>query len=198
MIKLPESDTHFRKFQESGSYQRGALFCALSYVRRYNVAVDVGAHVGFISRDLAPHFKRVYAFEPVLENYRCLAENVPANVVTLNYALADHDYDGCMSSPYLANSGAWQLDGVSAVGPNSVRVRTLDQFDLPICNFLKIDAQGSDYDVLMGAQNTLAAHRPVVLVEMMVDGKVDERIPKALKDYQLVAAIGKDGVWVRK
>ena len=61
-----------------------------------------------------------------------------------------------------------------------VQTRTLDSFDLAECQFIKIDVEGHELEVLNGAKETLARCRPTVLVESSVNsdpaGKPNEVI----------------------
>lgn len=50
-------------------------------------------------------------------------------------------------------------------GAARVRVSTLDAFELPACDFLKIDVEGFEASVVNGAERTIRAHRPVIYTE---------------------------------
>src|SRR5262245_53043870 len=69
---LPEYDTYFRsRLTMSDAAMYGALHCCTSH----RVAVDAGAHVGTWTLPLCGMFKRVWAFEPSLDNFECLLKN---------------------------------------------------------------------------------------------------------------------------
>ena len=57
---------------------------ALSHTKGRRVALDIGAHVGLISRILAMDFERVEAFEPLPDHRECFAQNVTAENVVLH------------------------------------------------------------------------------------------------------------------
>lgn len=171
-MRLPDYDTHFEPYVRKGYYQRSGLFHTMAYVRRWGTAIDVGAHVGFLSKDVAHFFGRVYSFEPQPDNFRCLIENTPANVLPVNSALGDKVGRIGIHSPQLDNSGAWELcEG------DDVEITTLDSFQFPEVGLIKIDVQGYEFAVLRGAVETLRHFRPAMLVEFP---KSD--VAKLLKD----------------
>ena len=45
-------------------------------------------------------------------------------------------------------------------------IRRLDDFALPACAFIKIDAEGFEPDVIRGATDTLARCKPTLFVEL--------------------------------
>lgn len=159
---LPREDTHFKHAVEDGFYhQRRALCLGLANTENFRVAVDVGAHVGFMTRDLAHMFKHVYAFEPQPVNYDCLIQNVPDNVTTYETALGKDIKKAGMYQPKFSNSGAWEL-----VDGDAVPVYPMDSFGLQDVDFIKIDVQGYEMEVLQGAVSTLQQYKPTVMLEV--------------------------------
>jgi len=160
MMRLPDYDTHFEKYVKKGYYQRPGLFLAMSLVKRWGTAVDVGGHVGFLACDMAHFFEKVYSFEPQSDNFLCLLQNTPDNVLPENCALGDRPMRVGIHSPEPTNSGAWELcDG------NEVMMRTLDSFEFEEVGLIKIDVQGFEWQVLKGAVETLKQWKPALLVE---------------------------------
>lgn len=190
-MHLPKNDKHFISSAMSGYYQRHTTLLAMAYVKNWHTAVDVGGHVGFVSRDLAKFFDVVHTFEPVPENVACLIKNVPDNVCPHGVALGDVPGRTSLENPSISNSGAWTMTEGDAV-----KVKTLDGYRLEDVGLIKIDTQGAEYKVLKGAVETIKRCKPVILVECM--GK-DEN-PEAINllgelGATLMATIREDGVW---
>ncbi len=142
------------------------------------VVIDVGANIGVHSCALAPFAQVVIAIEPFLCNYNILCANIALsgqhNVFAMN-AIAGAVNAMCrlpvLDTMQKLNYGALnaleyskkQHPGFSA----EVRQLTIDQ----ICSsykrvdFIKIDVEGGELDVLSGARETLQAHKPALLVE---------------------------------
>ena len=151
-------------------------------------AVDVGANVGFFSVLLARHLRggRVLAIEPspaVGPRLRAnLARNgVAGRVAVFEGAVSDRagrvdlsgiegkEEYGTIGQP--AHPGMWgdAADRGAVVRPVPVEARTLDalveEHGLSP-GFVKLDVEGAEHLVVGGAEQTLRAHRPVVLSEL--------------------------------
>jgi FkbM family methyltransferase len=180
---LPDGETHLqtwmnlmqqRRLGRLG-YQLHKYEKALAFVPpdRRRVAVDVGAHVGLWSYFLAHDFGAVHAFEPKKEHRECWTINMLGlrGIAQLHEcALGDDDETWISLHTSPASSGDTYVAPKVVHDPEekihgSIRMRTLDSFQLPAVDFLKIDCEGFELFVLMGAVETLKAFRPVVIVE---------------------------------
>ncbi|MBL0159175.1 MAG: FkbM family methyltransferase [Bryobacterales bacterium] len=153
---------------------------------RHGVAIDAGAHIGFMTVAMAARFSRVLSFEPNSFNYQLLSANVAlngcGNVTCIQEALFSHETQiSLAANPQqeipmpLSAEGAFDGLGASNLGAYSfvengsglsrVRARALDSFQLADVGLIKIDVQGADGEVLAGARDTLARCRPVVVFE---------------------------------
>lgn len=170
-IFLPDYETHLLPYLDSaptvdgkGTYQLHKLKLALGYVKQRRLAVDAGAHVGLFSRILAMEFERVEAFEPVPAHRECFMCNITANNVTL-HAFALGAIKGQVSLTIAqGNSGSTHIATMGG-GEVTADMATLDSFGFTDLDFLKIDCEGYEENVLKGAIATLKRCRPVVLVE---------------------------------
>lgn len=168
-IWLPDDDTHFRDLLPTsplvdgkGTYQLTKIRMALRFVTNWRRAIDIGAHVGLISRILAKDFEIVEAFEPVPDHARCFAENVEAENVTL-YQCALGAAEGRLAiTRCVGNSGNSR---VAPDGDISVSVQTLDSFEFEHVGFLKLDVEGYEREALLGSVDTLARCKPTIIVE---------------------------------
>jgi FkbM family methyltransferase len=152
-----------------------------------DTAIDVGANVGYFTAVMAQVVGpagRVLSFEPVPEIRDSLtwavALNAFENVKVLDCALGSHEGESEMSvDPRVAGSSSL----VSAPLPPSippspeayrvgVKVRTLDgllasgDVDAPNVKLIKVDAEGSELDVLQGAMRLIEAARPHLVFEL--------------------------------
>jgi FkbM family methyltransferase len=172
---FPDGETQMlEEVERTGSWQLGRLHAALRHLdpHRRRTALDVGAHVGTWARELARHFQRVVAFEPVPETYECLCGNVTARegcrVELHNLAVADRTatwafFPDDRWGP--GNTGGTFL--LPEGGGEEIPIRSvlLDSMDFTGLDFVKIDVEGMEAQVLEGGARTLARHRPLIVWE---------------------------------
>jgi FkbM family methyltransferase len=157
-----------------------AAFAVIAGLARDAVCVDIGCHKGkFLDamRRAAPD-GRFFAFEPVPYLYDLLKGKYRSDerVRVFNYALSSED---CAAS-FFVDERDMGLSGLSErrerLGDDPVtrveaRVRRLDGVlgDVRV-DFIKIDAEGAEFDALQGAAAILERSRPRVLFEFGLGG----------------------------
>jgi FkbM family methyltransferase len=151
-----------------------------SLLRPGMTVYDVGANVGFlalIAARLVDKHGRVICFEPFAANATLLTHNVASNgfdhVLIRREALGAEDGESRFVVADVPTLG--KLASVSGSMPDShgevlVTVRRLDGLiendGLPKPDFIKIDVEGAEGDVLAGAAKTLRSARPLLLIEL--------------------------------
>lgn len=166
-IWLPAHETHLvdwmRKMGQVRdgvlTYQQDKRDLALSYVKNWRTAVDVGGHCGLWSMWLAKRFHNLHAFEPVALHRQCFALNVVGPVTLHCCALGDRDGSISMHTSEGSSGDSW-IDGAG-----DIPLRRLDDLELQDVDFMKLDCEGGELPALRGAEETLKRCRPVVIVE---------------------------------
>jgi FkbM family methyltransferase len=112
----------------------------------------------------------VIAFEPQRIIFQMLCGNVAINAIenVVAHNMAVGRRAGSITVPPVnyaqaGNFGAVSV-GTAAIG-ESVSLVTIDSLDLNRCDFMKIDVEGMEKDVLEGAGDTLRRFRPRLYVE---------------------------------
>lgn len=134
--------------------------------------IDVGAHRGEMLADfvrLAPRGRHI-AYEPLPELHSELARRFP-QVDVRRAALSDRsgeaEFVHVLTRPGWSGFRERPYPGQEDLERIAVRVERLDD-SLPAGyspSFIKIDVEGAEREVLAGAAETIAAHRPLVAFE---------------------------------
>jgi hypothetical protein len=161
-------DLKFRDLIKSGTpscvfteLQRDDYGLEQIYLSKDDVVIDIGANIGMFSIYVKKKFNcKVIAFEPVPLNFEHFKKNIELNGLSLNdfeiYNTAITSTDNQIikigTPPY--NSGGssifYQCDIIS-----ECKTETLHKYINEKCAYLKIDTEGSEYDIIPSIINYL-------------------------------------------
>ena len=179
-IVYPEFVSMF--IYRDGYYEEGLTNMILRYLKPAMTFCDVGAHFGFFSllaSAIVGGKGRVYSFEPTPETYSVLLKNTKekTNIITNNIALFSsktilpfNNY-GLRYSAYNSFSQARLDDNIlKKVVPQRITVNTITLDEYTENNnikldFVKIDAESAEYEILKGMKKILSKRRPIVTIE---------------------------------
>ena len=172
ILRHPNS-TSFDIMKNGLSEQSLIDWCIQEFKNPDKLFVDVGAHVGMYALSLAPHFKQVHAFECQRETYYQLCGGVALNAVWNVYphhvALGDVTKSDVPIYIISEDGGGTSIHTNSSIPHFESQVtdmKLLDSFKLENVGFIKIDAEGSEEQVLRGAIETLkVSNYPPILFE---------------------------------
>lgn len=164
-----------------GEYEQHELAFAKSVLRDGDVAIDVGAHIGFFTIELAAtvgEHGHVYAFEPLPSNADLLEHSIRENhfetrVTLARAAVTDRSGSGTLryAAQTLNTGGAFlsegSVEGLGALSSSAVRTVKLDDCTLrrPV-RLIKMDVEGGEPGVIAGARELIARDRPVIVSEV--------------------------------
>ena len=152
------------------------------YAKDKNI-VEVGSSAGYHTVYLSTIAKHVYSFEPQLTTYEVLCSNLERNgcknVTTHNFALYSKNCKMKTAVPISYTSANHSATAINLLvdKDGDIEAKTLDDMDFADINFIKIDAQGCDLNILMGAINTIKKYKPALLFEY------ESEITDPLDDY---------------
>jgi FkbM family methyltransferase len=143
-----------------------------------NVFVDIGAHVGkysFYASKQVGEAGLVLAIEPHPENFKNLKKGIElnrlTNVLAVQKACSNYQGEGFLKEYEL--SAKHEL--VQETTGVKVAVDTLDNIlkNLGVrrTDMVKIDLNGSEYEVLQGARRTITTFKPSLIMEVALDRK---------------------------
>lgn len=165
---LPDGEVDLVPFLESSprffkgpTYQVDKLLHCLPWIKKFDLALDVGAHCGLWSRVLVRMFRSVAAFEPLRRHAECFVKNVP-DADLHPFALGE-SYSRTPMRVDLTASGNSAID---KNGTHVVDVMPLDDgAGWHRIDFIKLDCEGFEYFALKGAEQSIKASQPCILVE---------------------------------
>lgn len=207
-VHIPARDTHFQAalamgpiVNGHGTYQLSKLVKSLELVKNKDMALDIGAHVGLWSMILARHFKTVHAFEPLPIHIDCFIKNTKfLHNVTL-HKIALGNADGIVGM-----LAAEDNSGNTRVAPNTIfssaaAIHRLDHIaeSLKIVkvDYIKIDVEGYELQVVRGAEKLIKDSKPVMVVEQKSGNAERYEGDRTGLVIELLHSWGAETVWVR-
>lgn len=164
-----------------GEYDPGINRIIKQYVTPGAVTMDIGANIGCYSLLMAKTASKVYAIEPIPRLIQNLKENIDLNklknIIILPIVISDHS--GILDVYYLENhpigreGTLYRKDILAANAPSrkiqKTQSKTLDEIamenNLPKLDFIKIDVEGHEYPILLGAKESIRKYKPVIIFE---------------------------------
>ena len=179
---------HFDKYiglslREYGEFSEIELSLMSKFIMKDDVVFDIGSNIGAFTVPFAKkvgELGQVYAFEPQKVIYELLQDNVNKNklknVKIFNVGMGkkkeelelnEIDYSkvgnfGGVSFKYDSSSFTKNIKNKKY----KVKITNLNEFmEIEKCNFIKIDVELMELDILTGGKNFLKKFRPILWIE---------------------------------
>jgi FkbM family methyltransferase len=148
--------------------------CWRELLAKDKLVLDVGAYTGIYAIASALMGAKVIALEPHPPNYQRVTDNAALNHVSiiLHQAAASSER-GVL--PLRMRKPVYAINDMASVEGNdstTVLVPAIPIDGLGIVSavgLIKIDVEGHELNVLQGARETIALHRPYILVELLTE-----------------------------
>ncbi len=178
-------------------FDYGTLRELQPYIKKNPVILDIGANIGnhSVYWALESSTKRIYSFEPIKETFNILKKNVEINglsnkIKIFNVGLSNQKINGSISFFDHTNIGGTH---VKQDPKGNLSLDKLDNIKIEedVVDFIKIDVEGHELEVLQGAKETLLKYKPVIFIETFPDKKpkvhkylidLGYRLEKSLRD----------------
>lgn len=146
-----------------------------SFVGKGGVAIDVGANEGIYAFALSEIGAVVHAFEanPAFADFA--RRSLGARATVHQFALSNEAGNASFFVPLATDGSELHLAGnlknshsqFERQSVIKVEMRTLDSFALTGVQFIKVDVEGSELEVLEGARETILRDHPALLLELL-------------------------------
>lgn len=143
---------------------------------KFNYSLDIGANVGTYSIELSKISKKVISFEPIKKIFNSTKEYLPKNILFYNFALGNVAQKKNIFSPIAENQDIeYALSSIKNRPKfyisETVFVKKFDDFIknkniLDKIDFIKIDTEGYEYEIILGMKSFLKKRNPILLIEI--------------------------------
>jgi FkbM family methyltransferase len=148
-------------------------------LKKGDVFIDVGANIGYFSL-LASTCDpaKILAVEPLPHTFNMLNMNIEYNnlqdkIQTCNIGLASQPGTAEFTSSLgPKNHIKYKTNNIHEKEPTvRIELDTLDNIlnssnSITKVDLIKVDIEGAEYDFLLGAENTISKHKPVIMMEI--------------------------------
>lgn len=185
------------------------LNTSLSRCNFYDIGANSG-YYGIMAAYVGGTKTNTYSFEPLTEYSTLIEESITLNhledkIKVFKYALGSAESTGVIQ---IAGSGSSLTPGFlgeKEVFPTrEILIKTLDSVvseeNLPAPDFIKIDVEGFESEVLLGALETIRTKKPILFIEitsrLTTPGR-DFTNPRKNEVFDLLQGLGYNGFIVR-
>ena len=166
----------FRSFVY-GTWEPEVFRAVTATVKLGMTVIDIGAHIGYytllFAKCVGPK-GRVVAFEPLPVNFELLKRNIQLNelpyVQTFSQAVYSRNEEIIITVPdelpYSGDASVYHGRGTKQFRVPAIALDTFCDSSGLRPDIVKMDVEGTEYDVLMGAKKTIDRFRPKLLIEL--------------------------------
>lgn len=164
-------DPHTRSIWRDGTWEEHTTELVKNQIGKGEKVVDVGACMGYFTvlfADLVGPKGKVTAFEPEPTNYELLEKNTDFFTNTETEKIIVSESEG-REKLYLSEKGGQHSifkDDFTRNGTIKVEKVSLDSYFSNQIDFLKIDVEGAEPEVLKGYKKGLKKYKPDILFEI--------------------------------
>ena len=132
-------------------------------VSSFGTVVQAGGYCGIFPRLSGEKFKIEYTFEPDPSNFFCLSLNCPMSNIIKAQGILGNEY-GLMSLVRQVNNNRGMNYATKLVNSYLPTYR-IDDLRLEDCSLIQLDTEGYEYNILLGAKNTIEKFKPLISLE---------------------------------
>ena len=158
-----------------GKYVERDANVIMELVAKGDTVYDIGAHTGYfsvMSSNIVGKEGKVFAFEPVLMNLKFLKKHIKINKCD-NIEVFSTCISNTVGEEYFDDTEGSGTGHLSKKGKLKVKVNTLDNLlkteKISPPNFIKCNAEGAEYLILLGSKDIIQKYKPKFLITFHSD-----------------------------
>lgn len=169
---VPDTDSFFIKTLQGRIYQGAHVDYLRRLVPNARNIIDIGANIGQSAVEYSKFSQVTHAFEPSPSSFAHLTETINLNdcknVRLYNCAVGETTQEMRITHRR-NNTGSNHLLAPNRNVKNSkiIQVNRLDDYNFTDVDIIKIDVEGFEMSVLLGAEQTIQHNRPVIQTEVI-------------------------------
>ena len=145
---------------------------------KQNNALDIGANIGNHTNFFSENFSKVYAFEPLKENFELLELNtkLKKNIEIFKYGASSKNQKATLYTLSNTDTGHSSLmysenSNITFDNKETIDLVNLDEFlnikKINNIKFIKIDVEGYENEVLKGMDILIKKNKPIIALEQL-------------------------------
>ena len=160
--------------RQYGEWAQCEIEILCSFIKDGDTVIDAGAYIGTHSRAFSAQVGKsgqVIAFEPVPDSFGILENNVRCaplqNIHAMNFGLgAVQEFRALHIEEEEHNRASASAEGKHSTDDIQIQIQPLDFSNIPKVNFMKVDVEGMELQLLKGAENTIRRDLPIIFLEV--------------------------------
>ncbi len=175
----------------SGEFEKKEMDLCAGFISETSIVLDVGANIGLHSIYFSSLAKDgfVLSFEPSVATFELLVSNVAniSNIVPINLAVSNEgkiaDFFNTCDNAYSSLMDTKRKDVVNIKKVPCMRIDdVVSGLHLDRVDFVKIDVEGFEFEVLKGMVEVISKYQPVIFCEIY-KGKHSNQLPDETVKY---------------
>jgi FkbM family methyltransferase len=173
-----------KSIEAYGHYQLEEKKIFSKYVNKESIVLDIGANIGTHTLWFAQNSKLVIAFEPQRDVFQMLCANMALNSIQnadckqlgvgstreiIEVAFIDPETENNFGGLSLKDHSIEKVreeTGIRDLDGEKIAICRIDDIGLQKCDFIKIDVEGMEPEVLKGGRKTILELRPYIYIEV--------------------------------
>lgn len=192
--------------QEQGDWFEDEIGFVRSYIKPGMYALDIGANYGLYSTAIANSLKgegMLWCFEPTQNTADALRQTIEKNKLGSSVELIQAGLSDHIGQATFFTSPNAELNSLTATQSTTGEKQTIELLTLDDCqakyqweqlDFIKLDAEGEEVNILKRAEQTLASCSPLIMFELKHGSQINTELIGAFnhlgyKPYYLVPGL---------
>jgi FkbM family methyltransferase len=163
-------------------------------IQKNDVIIDIGAHIGIFSLYASQTCTvgKIFCYEPSIENYELLQHNISEN--KLNNIFPNHSAVSNTTGTvkfYINTDNTANSMYDSTLESIQVKSQTLqnifDSNNLNVCDYLKLDCEGAEYDIIESLPNEYFKKIKQIYIEYHFSDSKSDMLENMIKKLKLMS-----------